>query len=86
MGRSALRPRPRWELSRKALGVLSNWKWVQSLFLRVTDSLRKGPSTFFSSPTRSLTAVCWSIVQDEVCTGYGRRRLLRLTTGEASLA
>jgi hypothetical protein len=33
------RPRPRWKLRRKALGVFANWERVPSLLLRVTDSL-----------------------------------------------
>jgi hypothetical protein len=65
--------------------VCTNWNPVSLLLPRVTDILRTGPSTFFSSPTRSLAMARTQIVTDVVRTGHGRRRRLRPTAGEALL-
>jgi hypothetical protein len=81
--RALARPCACWQICGKALGVFTNWEQVPSLLHRVTESLRKGPSSFFSSPTRSLTAALWSLVPDEVCTGHGRQWLLWLVLGKA---
>jgi hypothetical protein len=55
------RPRPRWRLCRKALGILANLKWAQALFSGVTDSLQKHPR--ISNPLQPESLAASNVVQ-----------------------
>jgi hypothetical protein len=82
-GSAPSRVRTRWRICGKALRVFTNWDPGSVLLLRVTNNLRKGPFTLFSSPRVPLAMACTQINPCTTRTGHGGYWLLRLAIGKA---